>query len=307
MAFQLAAAQLQPAPLALPGPPSAIAEKAEQEPPPPSDIGDEPAIVANPAQSPKRADEAESIVVTAKSRDMPGDPLGGFNHVSFDTVQAVDSAVTGPVARAYKKTLPSSVRSGLRNFLRNLQEPVVFVNYMLQLKPGKGAETLGRFAINSTIGVAGVVDVAKRRPFHLPHQTNGFAYTLGYYGIGSGPYMFLPLIGPTTARDLVGRVGDLAFLPVAVGGLFKDPIFGLTTTTIRLVDERAESDEGLRKLFETERNPYAAVRDDYLRRRQREIDQLRGRQTAGTTVPPAQETTNPALATPTHLLPQDTR
>ena len=160
--------------------------------PSPTPSAPPPAATAAAAQPPTRADEADSIVVTARARDLPGDPLRGFNHVSFDTVQAVDSAVTGPMARAYKKALPSPLRSGLRNVLSNLQEPVVLVNYMLQLKLGKCVETLGRFTINSTVGVAGAVDVAKRRPFHLPHRTNGFAYTLDYYGIGPGPLTCSP-------------------------------------------------------------------------------------------------------------------
>lgn len=277
VAFQLASAQPQPAPLIAPDLPPAIAKAAEPAPSSSADIGDPPSTTVNSAGPPHRPDGADSIVVTARPRKTPGDPLQGLNNVSFDTAQAVDSVVTGPVAMTYKKVLPRPVRSGLRNILSNLQEPIVFVNYMLQLKPGKGAETIGRFAINSTIGVSGMVDVAKRRPFNLPHQINGFAYTLGYYGVGPGPYMYLPLIGPTTVRDLVGRVGDLTFLPLAVGGPFNDPVFGLSTTAVRLVDERAESDEEQRKLFETKRDPYAAVRENYLRKRQGEIDRLRGR------------------------------
>ncbi len=109
-----------------------------------------------------------------------------------------------PVAKAYKKSLPKPVRSGIRNFLNNLGEPIVFLNYLLQLKPGKAFETLGRFAINSTIGIGGLVDVAKKEPFNLPHRRNGFANTLGYYGVDSGSYLYLPIIGATTVRDLVG-------------------------------------------------------------------------------------------------------
>ena len=101
-------------------------------------------------------EQAEEIVVQAKASSTPGDPLQALNAESFAIIQTMDKAVTGPVARGYKKTVPSPIRSGLRNALRNLQEPVVSLNYLLQLKPGKSAETLGRFAINSTIGVAGV-------------------------------------------------------------------------------------------------------------------------------------------------------
>ncbi|MDI1295677.1 MAG: VacJ family lipoprotein, partial [bacterium] len=144
------------------------------------------------------------IVVTASSGKGVSDPLAGVNAASFDAAQAVDAAIVGPVALAYKTKVPEPVRNGLRNFLYNLREPSIFVNYLLQLKPGKAAETVGRFAVNSTIGVAGLFDFAKRRPFHLPRRPNGFADTFGYYGIRTGPYLFLPLFGPTTVRDLIG-------------------------------------------------------------------------------------------------------
>ncbi|MFX6258432.1 MlaA family lipoprotein, partial [Acinetobacter baumannii] len=88
---------------------------------------------------------------------------------------------------------PVPVRSGIRNFLYNLREPIVFVNFLLQHKAGKAAETLGRFVVNSTVGVGGLFDMAKRRPIHLPRRPNGFADTLGFYGVKPGPFLFLPL------------------------------------------------------------------------------------------------------------------
>ena len=216
------------------------------------------------------------IVVTARPAPPRSDPMRGLNTMSFKVTQSVDKAVTGPVARGYKKTIPSPVRSGLRNALRNLGEPVVAVNYLLQLKPAKSLETLGRLAINSTAGVAGLFDVAKKRPFNLPYHPNGFAYTLGYYGVKPGPYMYLPLIGPTTVRDLAGRLGDVSLLPVAVGRPFSDPVFVVPTTAIRLIDERAEADDAIRENRTGNADPYSAVRSKYLIQRQAEIDDLRG-------------------------------
>lgn len=224
--------------------------------------------------------QADEIVVKAKAGPPPGDPLRALNAESFAIIQTVDKAVTGPVARGYKTAVPAPFRSGLRNALRNLQEPVVSLNYLLQLKPGKSAETLSRFAINSTIGAAGLFDVAKTGTFNLPYRTNGFGYTLGYYGATPGPYMFLPLIGPTTARDVVGRVADLSLLPLAIGEPFSQVTYAVPTTVVRLVDERAEADEELRELVGKSPDPYAAVRANYLRTRQAEIDALRGRAAA---------------------------
>lgn len=222
---------------------------------------------------PTKPDDA--IVVTGDPNRVAGDPLRALNAESFSVVQSVDEAVTGPVALAYRRVVPRPVRSGVRNFMSNLQEPVVFLNYLLQLKPGKSAETLGRFAINSTIGAAGLFDVAKRRPFQLPRRTNGFAYTLGYYGVEPGAYLYLPLIGPTTVRDLGGRLVDLSVLPVAVGRPFDDPLFAIPTTVVRLIDERAEADDEIRALRDGATDPYSTVRAEYLRKRQAEIDALR--------------------------------
>ena len=113
--------------------------------------------------------------------------------------------MVGPVACAYKSVLPSRVRSGLRNVLYNLPEPGVFVNYLLQLEPGKAVETPGRSVLGSTLGVGGLVDGAKRRPFKLPRRSNGFADTFRFYGIKTGPFLCVPLIGPTTLRSALSR------------------------------------------------------------------------------------------------------
>lgn len=217
------------------------------------------------------------IIVTATRAPSRGDPIQSLNRTSFEVVRAVDTAVTGPVARGYKTILPSPIRDGVRNALRNLGEPVVIVNYLLQLKPKKSVETFGRLAINSTIGLAGLFDVAKKPAFGLPYHANGLAHTLGYYGVKPGPYMYLPLIGPTTVRDLAGRVGDMSLLPVAVGRPFSDPVFAGPATVIRLVDERAEADDLIRKNATENADPYAATRARYLKQRQAEIDALRGR------------------------------
>jgi phospholipid-binding lipoprotein MlaA len=241
--------------------------------PQPAPTADAATVATTPPPVADQPDQA-AIIVTAKPRADPGDPVEAVNEITFSAVQAVDTAFVGPLAMAYKRNIPNPVRSGLRHFLDNLQEPIVFLNYMLQLKPGKAAETLGRFTINSTIGAAGLIDVAKSKPFHLPRHPNGFAFTLGYYGVKPGPFLFLPLIGPTTVRDLFGRWVDLLILPVAVGKPFTDPAYGATTLVFRSLDERAESDDRLRRLKDGSQDHYKALRDDYLRNRQSEIDLL---------------------------------
>lgn len=226
------------------------------------------------AQQAGADDDEGGIIVTARRRYFKGDPLEGLNVASFQAVQAVDKAFVGPVAMGYKKNIPSPIRTGLRNFLTNIGEPIAFVNFLLQHRIGKAAETVGRFAINTTLGIVGLFDVAKRKPFNLPHRNNGIAYTLGFYGVGSGPYMFLPLIGPTTLRDVIGRVLDLMLVPTLAGSPFNKPAYALAAGTINSIDERAEADDTLRKLREESSDPYSAVRDHYLKQRQAEIDAL---------------------------------
>lgn len=223
------------------------------------------------------ADEGPTpITVTAREPAPREDPLMRANEDSYQAVQAVDDAVVKPAAIAYRAALPRPVRDGLHNVLQNLHEPAVFINFLLQGKPGKAIETLGRFAINTTIGVVGLVDVAKRKPFDLPYRPNGFADTLGFYGVGPGPYLYLPLIGPTTLRDLGGLLLDKAVLPLSVGGTFKNPVYAVSTGVVKSLDERVRFDAELTCLHRTA-NPYVSERAAYLARRQAEIDALKGR------------------------------
>jgi len=267
-------------------PPSPVAEPADPArpatpttPPPPPQTGQ---------ALPSGHSPQNDIVVTGR-KEAAGDPLRAINAESFAVTQKVDGAVVGPVARTYKKTVPGPIRSGIHNFLYNLREPIVFLNFLLQLKPGKAVETVGRFAINSTIGAVGVVDIAKRKPFHLPRRSNGFANTLGYYGIKNGPFLFLPLVGPTTVRDLFGGAIDRLILPAAVGSPFTSATYAIPAGVLGALDHRSEFDQTLKDLHDNSPDPYAASRAFYLNRRQAEIDRLHGRgqsDPAGMTGPP---------------------
>ncbi|WP_298670702.1 VacJ family lipoprotein [uncultured Sphingomonas sp.] len=231
--------------------------------------------IATQATQPVQAAQGD-IVVEAHRRNDAGDPLHALNEKSFEATQAVDRALVAPVAFAYKRHVPEPVRDGLRNFLKNLREPIVFVNFLLQLKPGKAAETAGRFALNSTVGVAGLVDIAKRRPFNLPRRPNGFADTLGYYGVKPGPFFFLPLIGPTTLRDAIGGVADRALLLGAIGAPFNRPTYTVPATVLGTLDRRIEFDEDLKRIRDDTADPYLSRRTFYLCKRQAEIDALHG-------------------------------
>ena len=266
---------------------------------------DDQASTAQPGpQAPAPTGEKSDIIVTGR-RPSSGDPLEELNSKSFEVTQSVDKAVVEPVALAYEDVMPRPVRQGLRNFLHNLGTPIVFLNYMLQLKPGKAAETLGRFAINTTLGWGGVIDVAKRTPFNLPHRHNGFANTLGYYGVKPGPYFYLPLVGPTTLRDFIGDRLDLLVLPLIFPKAFRRSEIVIPIWTLKELNSRIEFDDELREIRAT-RDPYVAARSYYLRKRQAEIDALHGR--GDGTVPvvvPAATSSDPTPAPPSPAPVQD--
>lgn len=261
-----------PAPLAAEATPAAPTVPAVEVPPPVAPVATTPPAEPQPPATAQTVANSTDIVVTAKS---PADPLESVNVQTYEVVQAVDDAVIAPVARAYKRGLSDDVRDGIRNAINNIDEPIVFVNFLLQLKIGKALETAGRFAINSTVGVAGIMDVAKKKPFNLPRRSNGLADTLGYYGVGPGPYLFLPLIGPTTVRDVAGRMVDLSLVPFAAGKPFNTPYYALPKGALSALDERARNDEEITERKETA-DPYVTIREHYLKKRQWEIAVLRG-------------------------------
>ncbi|MFZ1743588.1 MAG: VacJ family lipoprotein [Pontixanthobacter sp.] len=217
------------------------------------------------------------IIVTAQTSAPPGDPLAEINAKTYEATQAVDRAIVGPIAMAYDGNIPEPVRDGIGNFLNNVREPLVFVNFLLQLKIGKAFETAGRFAINSTIGVGGLFDVAKSKPINLPRRSNGFADTLGYYGVKPGAFLFLPILGPTTVRDAIGGGLDSMFLPTLVGKPFNRLAYTVPSGALNSLGERADFDDQLKKIREESNDPYTAAREYYLQHRQAEIEVLQGK------------------------------
>lgn len=258
-----------PAPVAPPTVVPTIEPIPSSAPAAPATAGSEP-----PTDAPSSPDD---IVVTARGEAPPGDPLQEVNITSYRVVQSVDKAIVAPVATGYQGIVPEPVRDGLGNALRNLSEPINFLNFLLQFKIGKAAETLGRFAVNTTFGVGGLFDVAKTKPFNLPYRRNGFANTLGFYGVEPGPYFYLPLVGPTTLRDMAGNSLDLLVLPTAVGAPFNRPAYAVPTTVIKQLNDRIEGDAAIKCLQEESADPYVETRTIYLEMRQREIDALKGK------------------------------
>ena len=158
------------------------------------------------------AQEAATSEHAPVQTEANADPWEGLNRNLFGVHQAVDNAVLEPVARGYRTVTPRPLRTGVVNFLRNLKAPVVFANDILQGEVNRAGATAGRFAINTTLGVAGIFDPATS--MGLEHHDEDFGQTLAVWGVPSGPYLFVPLFGPTTVRDGAGRIVDVAFDPL---------------------------------------------------------------------------------------------
>jgi len=140
------------------------------------------------------------------------DPYESTNRHFYASHQVLYKNVIRPVAVAYNDAAPEPARDGIHNFLVNIDLPVTFVNDLLQAEFLRGGETLARFTVNTTAGAGGFVDVAEK--IGLPEHETDFADTLADYGVGEGPYLYLPVIGPMVPRELAGKVVDSAFDPL---------------------------------------------------------------------------------------------
>jgi phospholipid-binding lipoprotein MlaA len=166
---------------------------------------------ANQAAARAISQDASQALRPLTAADAPSmytyDPLERFNRAVYRFNARFDEAIFLPVADTYRR-MPSPIRSGVRNFFDNLSEPKNIVNYLLQLRPENGLRSLGRFAINSTAGLGGLFDVATR--LKLESEPSGFSTTLSRWGMHPGPYLVIPILGPSTLRDGVGLLGDYA-------------------------------------------------------------------------------------------------
>ncbi len=192
----------------------------------------------------------------------PRDPLEGFNRAMFSLNDLLDKALFKPLAQGYNLIVPSPVDKGVTNFFNNLEDVTSAINSLLQFKIGHAATDLARVAVNTTVGIGGLFDVATR--LDLQRHEEDFGQTLGTWGVASGPYLVLPLLGPSTGRDAVGVVVDW----------FTDPLTYLEDDAVRwslrgldLVDTRSDLLNASRVVDQAALDPYAFVRDAYLQRR----------------------------------------
>jgi phospholipid-binding lipoprotein MlaA len=198
------------------------------------------------------------------------DPLEDVNRSIFRFNQVVDEVVLVPVAKGYRTAVPSPMRASVYDFLRNLNGPVILANDVLQGQPRLAAQTLARLTINTTVGFGGMFDVAGR--IGIPHHSNDMGSTFATYGVGEGPYLVAPVLGPTNPRDLVGRVGDSFIDPITyVVGNNDWWYVPLSRTAVSGVDVRSRNIEALADIEKTSLDFYATIRSLFRQRRAAEI------------------------------------
>jgi phospholipid-binding lipoprotein MlaA len=197
----------------------------------------------------------------------PQDPLEPFNRGVYRFNEGLDNAVLKPVATAYQDTIPSPVRTGVHNFFGNLRDLWSAVNAALQLRPQIAVENFMRFNVNTFLGFGGVLDIASE--MQIPKTTLDFGHTLGRWGVPAGPYVVLPLFGPSSVRDAAGLVVDHQGDLVAQGVDHTRTQNTLQAT--RVVDTRANLLRATNMLDDIALDKYSFVRDSYLQRRQSQI------------------------------------
>jgi phospholipid-binding lipoprotein MlaA len=206
---------------------------------------------------------------TADEADSENDPAEGVNRAIFKANVAADHAVMRPVAEAYANHVPDSIQNGVHNVVQNLKEPAVAVNDLLQGKVDRAWEATRRLAVNSTVGVAGVFDVATK--WGLPPHKADFGETLAIWGVGEGPFVELPLLGPSNPRDAVGTAVDLALNPLTFVGGAPATYASVATGSANLVDTRAQHLQELDELEKNSLDYYATLRSVYRQHRDAEI------------------------------------
>ncbi|WP_053172227.1 MlaA family lipoprotein [Limnohabitans planktonicus] len=202
---------------------------------------------------------------TVKSADAR-DPWESMNRSVYNFNDSVDAAVLKPVAKAYVAVLPSPVRTGIHNFLGNLGDVWSMANSALQLKGQATVETFMRISVNTVFGLGGVLDVASE--MRLEKRKEDFGQTLGYWGVKPGPYLMLPLLGPSTLRDALGTPIDMKGNAVEQ---FNDVATRNVLTATRVIDTRAGLIKSVDVVKEAALDPYTFVRDAYLQKRENDI------------------------------------
>lgn len=203
------------------------------------------------------------IIVTGCATQANRDPLEGVNRGIYKFNDVSDKLVFKPVASVYKAVTPSPVRTGVNNFFNNIGTVISSINNLLQFKFSNAFTEAGRFVINSTFGLAGLIDVAGMD--NVPVHKEDFGQTLGYWGAGNGPYLVLPILGPSSVRDTTGLVVDtLAFDPITY---IDQADTRNIVRGVQLLNARTQFLDVKDLVDNASLDPYAFTRDAYLQRR----------------------------------------
>jgi phospholipid-binding lipoprotein MlaA len=198
------------------------------------------------------------------------DPLEGMNRFFFDMNQRLDRDAGKPAATAYRETVPQTVRGGLHNMLDNLGGPVNVANDLLEAQFENAGVAAGRFLVNTTVGVAGIFDVASG--WGMPDRDRDFGETLGTYGVPAGPYLVLPLRGSTDVRDFAGNYLDGFATPLHFVRYDGNQYVGWMKSTLGSMDNRSASLVSYEDIERASVDYYSTMRTLYLERRARLVE-----------------------------------
>lgn len=194
----------------------------------------------------------------------PDDPYESFNRSMFAFNEGLDKYALKPLAKGYQAVTPDFVDTGVSNFFSNLDDILVVINDLLQLKFKQAAKDFSRFVYNTTFGLGGLIDFATG--FGLPKNNEDFGQTLGYWGLDAGPYLVLPIVGASSVRDAVGfAVDSTQFDPVFQS--IDDEATKWSLISLKYIDIRADLLSATNIIDETAPDKYAFIRDAWIQRR----------------------------------------
>jgi phospholipid-binding lipoprotein MlaA len=209
--------------------------------------------------------------------EQTNDPLEPTNRVFYAINNGLDTVILRPAALAYRYAVPEPVRNGVHNLLSNIGSPVQLTNDMLEGKPRRAGDTTMRFLINTTVGVLGIFDVATK--WGYPNHDSDFGMTMAQWGVPEGPFLFLPVLGPSDPRDAAGFGIDIAMDPftwIATGPNHPGwTAFSWTRYGLNAIDSRERVLDALDQIKKTALDPYATFRSLYRQHRHAQIEEMR--------------------------------
>jgi len=205
--------------------------------------------------------------------EVVSDPLRPFNRVMLSFNEILDKVLFNPIDNVYRTVVPEVARKAVTNVLANVKSPVYLANELLQGDLEGAGTVVKRFAINTTVGVAGIVDVAANNGTH--YQPEDFGQTLAVWGVGPGPYVVWPILGPSTLRDSVGFVGDIAMDPL-FWYAYNNEKYALqyTRTGLTLLDTKHRYRDTMEDLRRNSGDLYTSLQSVYMQRRKALINDL---------------------------------